>query len=321
MCQQPHANGRDARRFLLQVEWHDCVWRPAIGFQPGWNSNRNTTIKPLPVTALLTHPNRLKNLVKPMKTRLPSRAAFTLIELLVVIAIIGILAAMLMPVLVKGKVATQKMKAKTEISQIVTAIEAYDTDYGRFPMTQAEQAAAGTNDFTTGYIQYPQANVTWPAGSGGSYAFGNNTNVVAILMDLQTFGNSVNTMNYNHVKNPKQVKYLSATMAADVTLPGVGPDGVYRDPWGNPYVITMNSSYNEEGTSDLFYSQKIVSQDPPNSSSSTGYYGLHNPNYAANQNNFLFHGKVMVWSAGPDKQVEAGPANTGKNKDNVLSWQ
>jgi len=30
----------------------------------------------------------------------------------------------------------------------------------------------------------------------------NNTNVVAILMDLMTFPNSVNTMNPNHVKNP-----------------------------------------------------------------------------------------------------------------------
>ncbi|MGA2854845.1 MAG: type II secretion system protein, partial [Verrucomicrobiota bacterium] len=41
--------------------------------------------------------------------RLPRKtAAFTLIELLVVIAIIGILAAMLLPVLAKGKLSAQR---------------------------------------------------------------------------------------------------------------------------------------------------------------------------------------------------------------------
>jgi hypothetical protein len=40
------------------------------------------------------------------------------------------------------------------------------------------------------------------------------------------------------------------------------------------------------------------------------------------QDNFMFHGKVMVWSAGPDGQVDNGAkANAGLNKDNVLSWQ
>jgi hypothetical protein len=30
----------------------------------------------------------------------------------------------------------------------------------------------------------------------------------------------------------------------------------------------------------------------------------------------------MVWSAGPDGKVNSGiPANTGVNKDNIVSWQ
>jgi hypothetical protein len=39
---------------------------------------------------------------------------------------------------------------------------------------------------------------------------------------------------------------------------------------------------------------------------------------------FQFHGKVMVWSAGPDGKIDntgTVKANAGFNKDNVLSWQ
>ena len=42
-----------------------------------------------------------------------------------------------------------------------------------------------------------------------------------------------------------------------------------------------------------------------------------------NTNNWQYHGKVMVWSAGPDGKIDqqTGPANHGANKDNVLSWK
>jgi prepilin-type N-terminal cleavage/methylation domain-containing protein len=256
------------------------------------------------------------------KSPIANFRAFTLVELLVVIAIIGILAAMLLPALAAAKTAALKAKAKTEMGAIVTAIESYDQDYSRFPVTKAEQTWVGTNDFTTGFVQNPQANVIW---TSPNYSYDNNSNVVAILMDMTAYPNGSPTANDKHQYNPKQVKYLNAKLSGydpatgGQPLAGVDNTGIYRDPWGNPYVITMNTSYDEQGTSDIFYSQKLVSQQ----NGTTGYNGLSNPvDTGGNGDHFLFHGKVMVWSAGANKKIDAGdPANDRENRDNVLSWQ
>ena len=39
--------------------------------------------------------------------------------------------------------------------------------------------------------------------------------------------------------------------------------------------------------------------------------------------NFLYHGKVMVWSAGPDRKIDhhMRRRTSALNKDNILSWQ
>lgn len=316
------ANGSVCWKRSLPVEWHSSVWRPVIGFRAGLPVRRGASAKLAPA---LSPSVQRKNSVKPMKTigktigarktKIRTSPAFTLVELLVVIAIIGILAAMLLPVLSVVKKKAQVAKAKLEVDQIATAVTAYESAYSRFPISPAEQAVAGANDFTTGLIANPQLNVNWIT---GSYSFDNNSNVIAILMDLTAYANGAPTVNVNHQKNPKQTHFLTAKPAADTTQPGVGPDGVYRDPWGNPYVITMNTSYNDQGVSDLFYSQQSVSQR----SGQTGFNGLFNPvDAGGGGNHFLFHGKVMVWSAGPDRQIANNPANQGVNKDNVLSWQ
>jgi prepilin-type N-terminal cleavage/methylation domain-containing protein len=319
--------GLDSR---LAVEWHDCRWSPAIQSRPAVVTCREARIKPLIPAAFLPHPARRKNLFKLMKKHPAAarrfRSGFTLVELLVVIAIIAILAAMLLPVLTAVKKKALVAKARTEIGQIVTAINAYDQDYSRFPVTPDEQTAAGANDFTCGLIQYPQNNtLSWPPGAAGNYAFDSNSNVVAVLMDLETYANGTRTANFQHVKNPKQVKFLNAKAsgydpATGQQNPqgGVDNNGIYRDPWGNPYIITMDTSYDDQA-SDLFYCQQKVSQQ----NLQTGYNGLLNTtDPSGNGDHFLFHGKVMVWSAGPDGQIDRTiPFNQGVNKDNVLSWQ
>jgi len=246
------------------------------------------------------------------------RRAFTLIELLVVIAIIGILAALILPAMSGVKKSAAIRKARLEISDIVNAIHRYDADYSRYPTMQD----AGANDFTyAGGTPLDNYNNTGPFLGAGVWNT-NNSEVIAILMDIEKFpGGGANTVNFGHVKNSHQTKFLNAKLVDDVLLPGVGPDLVYRDPWGNPYIISMDLNYNEN-TRDVFYQNKTVSGNvPPNGPS--GLNGLFNPSdNTGNSDDYEYRGGVMVWSLGPDKKANpAQHGDEGENRDNVTSWK
>lgn len=242
-----------------------------------------------------------------MKTTLtPFRSrAFTLIELLVVIAIIAILAAMLFPAIGIVKKKAAEASARADMQNIALAIGRYEADYnGRFP---APGIPTGSSDVTYGYV----TNNPPP----GVIASNQNAQVIAILMDVEKFNNGVATSNANHVLNPRRVANLNAKFAVDNNSQGVGNDGEYRDPWGNPYVISMDTSLDEK-VHDHLYSRTAVSQE----SGVRGYFGLSNPSGAANQ--FEYNGKFLIWSRGADGKANPNQkAKDGDNKDNLLHWQ
>src|SRR5438067_11067364 len=72
--------------------------------------------------------------------------AFTLVELLVVIGIIAILMGLLFA---GGRAVQQQAKrtqAKNDLAQIVTAVNAYYTEYGKYPVVADDTPIANTGD-------------------------------------------------------------------------------------------------------------------------------------------------------------------------------
>jgi len=184
------------------------------------------------------------------------RNAFTIVELLVVIGIIAILAGLLLPVLGRVKEKGRITRAKAEVNNLASAVAQYQSAYTVLPAPDA----AATADLTF-------TNDNWK--------------VMTILCDIDT---APNPPNANHKKNPQKIRFFDPKAAETKDDPGFGPDNVLRDPWANPYVITLDLNYDNQ-CKDAFYCP----------------------------GNTTLPCSAAVWSFGPD-----GLPNT---KDDVVSWK
>jgi len=143
------------------------------------------------------------------------RGAFTLMELLVVITIIVVLMGLLFPAFRGVQDQAKKTQAKNDLTQIVTAVNAFYTEYGKYPLP-----AGAANDTIYGTAGAPN---------------------VSLLNELR--GLSVTPL------NPKQIVFISPPDVKDPSHPrgGIGGTadrpGEYFDPWGAPYLIEIDGDY------------------------------------------------------------------------------
>jgi prepilin-type N-terminal cleavage/methylation domain-containing protein len=142
---------------------------------------------------------------------------FTFIELVVVIAIIAILMVLLFPAFTGVQDQVKRAQAKNDIAQIVTAVNAFSTEYGQYPC----DAQTG-NDGADFFAADDNANNT----------------LFDILRGDPTNGN-VQTY------NPKTIAFVQPTIAKDLANPrsGIGGNGRLYDPWGSCYRVRMDNNY------------------------------------------------------------------------------
>jgi prepilin-type N-terminal cleavage/methylation domain-containing protein len=143
--------------------------------------------------------------------------AFTLIELLVVIAIIAILIGLLFPAFRAVQNQAKNTQAKNDLTQIVNALNAFYTDYGKYPIA--------TNDNTIG-----------PDNSGLMYTLRADST------------NANGNPNVNNATNPRVIVFINPPYVKNDTAgqrrSGLSPtDGRYYDPWGSPYRMAIDGDY------------------------------------------------------------------------------
>jgi prepilin-type N-terminal cleavage/methylation domain-containing protein len=187
----------------------------------------------------------------PLATRHGGFAAFTLIELLVVISIIAILAALAFPAVNGAIESARKAEARNDVQQIAAAIKAFKAEYGKFP---TDDINTSDNDVSDNY-------------------YSSNSDIISALLGE------------DDTINPKNLTFLEAR-AAGRGRSGINDSLEFLDPWGNSYIIKIDTNYNGK----------------------TEYYG----------NRFT---SVIVLSPGPDGATGDPDSGSGTGKDDICSFK
>jgi type II secretory pathway pseudopilin PulG len=210
---------------------------------------------------------------------------------LVVIAIIAILVGLLFPAFKAVQNQARSTQAKNDLTQIVNAVNAFYTDYGRYP------AAAAATDTCFNWSVGPCASLQHP---------GSET----LFNELRACPGATTSCSAAAAFNTRQIVYLSPPIVKDPSSPksGIatsaspgGSTGRFFDPWGSPYNVVIDTVYNNS-VINIYGATGGAGVDP------------------------IGQG-VVAWSNGPDLQVGTNSdyiyrnTTTGAQSDDVISWQ
>jgi len=220
------------------------------------------------------------------------RSGFTLIELLVVITVIAILMALLFPAFKGVQDQAKRTQAKNDVTQIVTAVNAYYTEYGKMPVDTTKQGFD-----------------TLLGDPGGSY---DNHLIFDVLRAIAD-----SDWNSANVLNPKQIVFFSGPnvkdgahprsgfATQDATINGVTiKTNAFVDPWGDTYLVSVDADYDG-------WTQDFIPYSDLTYTSKTGGSGTHP----------AVQGTATSSSWGKDSKLGTNGDGKYKDSDDVISWQ
>ncbi|MFM7604519.1 MAG: type II secretion system protein [Prosthecobacter sp.] len=214
-----------------------------------------------------------------------SSHGFTLIELLVVVTIIGILAGLVISQAPKLMQQSRELEVRNVIVAIQNGIQAYQTEYNRYPIDPSQTSSSGGDDApavltnqSTSLITALMGPAAKQGGSGGSSG-GSGSGGTANL-------------------NPKDIEFVTFKVAKNGLNGLVGAQSPYSlvDLWGSPFYVLFDTNLDRKiGNPDLQNQDPKISQNavsPP-------------PQFLPTD--------VAIYSIGKDKIPMTG--------DDIVSWR
>jgi len=207
--------------------------------------------------------------------------AFTLIEILVVMTLIAILVGIGVPAFTSVMEQARKTNAKNEEQQIVAAVNAFYTDYGKYPLATDDSIISNNADLF----------FTLRAVASGANA-----------------ANAINTRAIVFIQPPASKVSNPGRSGVDVVV-GSPTFGAWFDPWGSQYRIRIDGDYDNQ------LANPYADTPPPGGAT----LNLGVIVWSFGKNGALGGGPAAVGPAGFTS--EGGSANNFFGSGDVISWQ
>lgn len=213
-----------------------------------------------------------------------TKKCFSLVELITVIVIIGILAGLVLGGVEIARRRARITQAKTDMNTIMTALKQVDTTYQKiinpgtaYVTSNIQHPLNGDEYVVLGDEDGKMAGINKTASKNAYNRF---------IVELTDPGNGIFTSSNPRNINARRMKFMEPKNGYDPSKDGDGSGAnnenetyLWRDPWGKPYVIVINTNYSDR---------------------------LPVPYEDTSANGRKILGKIAIYSCGPNGENEKG---------------